>query len=101
MGLWNYLRPLSEAAAPGLSITYYMNRLQGLSARAHYLVSLNRSERIKDASVIYQTTTSIRFTTPSAVASQPGLRALQGTRRTTIAAAICATASRRCGFFRA
>ena len=41
---WNYVHP--DGPAPGATLTYYLNRLQGLQADQPVLVTLNRDEAI-------------------------------------------------------
>lgn len=82
---WNYCR--RERATPDLanlpvSITYYMNRLQGLKSKRHYFVTLNDSGRINNEEVIYRVEYTHPVYTPDSVASQEKLRLLNGTRNT-------------------
>jgi predicted NAD/FAD-binding protein len=79
---WNYMRSAQARGAEPLSITYYMNRLQGLRVHYDYLVSLNAAARIDPSKIIYETMYSHPVYTDEAVHSQPGLRALNGARRT-------------------
>lgn len=51
---WNYrMEPSAEGERP--STHYYMNRLQGVSDRADYFVSLNYADRIDPAKVLWRT----------------------------------------------
>ena len=79
---WNYLRRRKSAPTDPLSITYYMNRLQGLHTARHYMVTLNRSEQIKAESVIYQIDYTHPIYTSETVRTQERLRALSGRRNT-------------------
>ena len=51
---WNYrMEPSGEGERP--STHYYMNRLQGVSDRENYFVSLNYADRIDPAKVLWRT----------------------------------------------
>lgn len=51
---WNYrMEPSAEGERP--STHYYMNRLQGVSDRMDYFVSLNYADRINPAKVLWRT----------------------------------------------
>jgi predicted NAD/FAD-binding protein len=51
---WNYrMEPSAEGERP--STHYYMNRLQGVSDRVDYFVSLNYADRIDPAKVLWKT----------------------------------------------
>ena len=49
---WNYAREESVEAAIPVSVTYDMNRLQGLRTRAQYCVSLNRRGAIPASAIV-------------------------------------------------
>ena len=49
---WNYLREQGETPGNPVSVTYDMNRLQGLKTRKQYCVTLNRSGSVRPESVI-------------------------------------------------
>lgn len=77
---WNYFRPAGGHDGK-MSLSYYMNRLQSLATRQHYLVTLNGSPWIDPAEVLE----SVVFDHPcynfSSVASQPELDRLSGQDR--------------------
>jgi predicted NAD/FAD-binding protein len=79
---WNYTRESGEGGERPVSVSYYMNRLQGLSAHNHYCVSLNRRTPLRSGSVIaemeYRHPT---YTFPS-MATQIELPALNGRSNT-------------------
>jgi predicted NAD/FAD-binding protein len=65
-----------------VSITYSMNRLQGLRTAREYLVTLNPAVRPREETIIYETVyTHPEYTTRS-VASQDEIAELQGERNT-------------------
>jgi len=49
---WNYHLPHDDNEL--VTLTYHMNRLQGLANREQYFVTLNSDERIREESVIHQ-----------------------------------------------
>lgn len=79
---WNYHRRTNAAPDAPVPITYYMNRLQGLTSTVDYLVTLNADDAINPASVIY----SVDYTHPAysfrAIDAQRQLRELSGTQST-------------------
>jgi len=79
---WNYRRRMKSAPYDPLSITYYMNRLQGLSGEVDYFVTLNDQATIAADKVIYATTYTHPCFTAAATASQVKLKELNGRRNT-------------------
>lgn len=75
---WNYVRFAEADASAPVSVTYDMNRLQGLSATRHYLVTLNPSRPPAADRVIYQTVYEHPIYTSESIASQAALPSLQG-----------------------
>lgn len=79
---WNYTREVDDSGATNLSLTYDMNRLQGLETQRRYFVSLNR-RRPPDKSRIVRT---IKYTHPkysvAAIESQGRLAEIDGVRGT-------------------
>jgi uncharacterized protein len=79
---WNYYRRTTAAPDAPVPITYYMNRLQGLTSKVDYMVTLNANDRINPASVIY----SVDYTHPAysfrSIEAQRQLRELNGTQST-------------------
>lgn len=86
---WNYtLRkpilnssPHDSASAP-VSITYSMNRLQGLKTTNEYLVTLNPSVEPRPGTVVYETHYTHPAYTTRSVASQAHIARIQGERGT-------------------
>ncbi|MBU2664276.1 FAD-dependent oxidoreductase [Actinoplanes bogorensis] len=72
---WNYRLPGCAPSAGPPVVTYDMNRLQGLDARRHYLVTLN-SDRDGLARMTYEHP----IYTPASVAAQAGLPGLNDGR---------------------
>ena len=78
---WNYLRRQDSPHAP-VTISYYMNRLQGLTTHHDYFVTLNPSSPISSSSIVYETDYEHPLYTPAAVAGQRLLRMRNGELRT-------------------
>jgi predicted NAD/FAD-binding protein len=79
---WNYKRRMSARQDSPVAITYYMNKLQNLDAAKDYFVTLNCSDQIDRASVLYEVTYTHPVYTPESVASQDRIRQLNGTKNT-------------------
>jgi predicted NAD/FAD-binding protein len=86
---WNYAReadagPGSAGAGEGapVSLTYYMNRLQRLTADAPYCVTLNRAAPIAERHVIRELLYTHPRYTQESLATQAELRRWNGNHRT-------------------
>jgi uncharacterized protein len=79
---WNYL--LDDCGVPSqrVSLSYHMNRLQGLEQPDEYVVTLNPSRPPRDGRVLRRLHYTHPSYTPDAVASQSGLDELNGRNRT-------------------
>ncbi|MFI5930911.1 NAD(P)/FAD-dependent oxidoreductase [Actinoplanes sp. NPDC051494] len=77
---WNYLLPGCGPDSGPPRVTYDMNRLQRLDARSRYLVTLNPAGRVRDADVLARMTYEHPIYTPTSVAAQRGLPALNDGR---------------------
>lgn len=79
---WNYLREKDSRDDAPVSVTYHMNRLQGLRCHEDYCVTLNLNERIDPKKILRV----IHYRHPvfdaKAVASQEFLPRLNGKRQT-------------------
>lgn len=79
---WNYIRSRQTDATHPVSVTYYMNRLQGLTTNRDYFVTLNAPQPIPQAHII----TELEYTHPGytfdSLASQADLPSLNGQRQT-------------------
>ncbi len=78
---WNY-RSDGTAAEAALSVTYWMNRLQGIRADRPLFVTLNPSSPIAAEDTFLTQEFSHPVFDHGALAAQPRLAALQGERRT-------------------
>jgi predicted NAD/FAD-binding protein len=81
---WNYLARTDSAAraASGVSVTYWMNRLQGLKTDQPFLVSLNPLSEPAPERVHAEMTYEHPVFDRAAMAAQGRLAELQGRRRT-------------------
>jgi predicted NAD/FAD-binding protein len=79
---WNYHRRAAASLQSPVAITYYMNKLQRLNAKRDYFVTLNCSDQIDPASVIYETVYTHPIYTPRSPDSQAALKRLNGNRHT-------------------
>ncbi len=79
---WNYLANKSDEVSPAVSVSYWMNALQGLDTKSDYFVSLNPIMTVDPAKVIKQ----IHYMHPVfdnvAMSAQKQLECLQGQQHT-------------------
>lgn len=86
---WNYTRERLDAGEEALSMTYYMNRLQGLRTRHQYFVTLNRRGSIRDESILRTIDYTHPLFTRRAIGTQSLLPSLNGTRSTWFCGSYC------------
>jgi predicted NAD/FAD-binding protein len=84
---WNYCRESSATDAASqddrpVSVTYHMNRLQGLKTERQYLVTLNRRGPIDSKKVLFEVEYAHPQFNSASVSTQPELGRLQGRKRT-------------------
>ena len=79
---WNYTREPGAPSRTPVTLTYHMNRLQGLETHAPYFVTLNPVREIDDALVIARLTYTHPMYTFDSLASQRELALLNGRNRT-------------------
>jgi predicted NAD/FAD-binding protein len=77
---WNY--HLLDEPQPRATVTYHMNRLQSLSSRHQFLVTLNRSEAIDPARIIQSFDYSHPVFTPAGITAQRRIEEISGRNRT-------------------
>jgi predicted NAD/FAD-binding protein len=79
---WNYSRePAADATRP-VSVSYYMNLLQGLSAQRHYCTTLNRCRPVLPASVVRELDYAHPVYSFASMGTQAELASLNGVRHT-------------------
>jgi predicted NAD/FAD-binding protein len=84
---WNYRSTACGDDDSGVSVTYHLNRLQGLSARQDYLVSVNPAREPAPGTVLDEAVMSHPLYTEASVGAQEALRAVSGSLRTAYAGA--------------
>ncbi len=75
---WNYIREQDADAAASVSVTYHMNRLQGLKSKKEYCVTLNAPQRIAEGEVVTRFVYEHPVYDAQSVATQQKLTELQG-----------------------
>ena len=83
---WNYLKPSCDGDGSPVLVSYDMNRLMRLNEPTDYVVTLNATDRVPDASVLARMTYHHPIYTPESVAAQTRLPELDD-RRTAYAGA--------------
>ncbi|MCF7976463.1 MAG: FAD-dependent oxidoreductase [Chromatiaceae bacterium] len=78
---WNYLSQVDQDGSRAVSVTYWMNRLQGLNTSKDYLVSLNPLRPPADEQVIAEMSYDHPVFDQAAMDAQPRLAELQGQDR--------------------
>ncbi len=79
---WNYLIDDPGRPSPLPTVTYYLNKLQGIDGPEHYCVTLNRDDRIAEDRVIRRLEYAHPLYTFESLAAQRRLPSLDGRRRT-------------------
>jgi predicted NAD/FAD-binding protein len=79
---WNYRREKGEDGSAAVSVTYHMNRLQGLDARREYLVTLNPRSEPRAGSVVREFMYLHPAYNFTSLRSQAALPSLNGERST-------------------
>ncbi len=83
---WNYLMAACEQSVERVQVTYWMNKLQVMDEPVNYLVTLNSNSRIDQGTVLDRMVYDHPLYTPTSVAAQRLLPALN-TGRTAFAGA--------------
>jgi uncharacterized protein len=79
---WNYTREKETTLAQPVSMTYHMNRIQGLETREQYFVTLNRVRPIPERYMVKEIYYTHPTFTRAAVESQKELPNLNGVNHT-------------------
>jgi predicted NAD/FAD-binding protein len=79
---WNYVRYRDISQDSPVSVSYWMNLLQGLKTRQDYFVTLNGTSRIAPERIIAQFDYTHPVYTQAAIDTQPKLASLNGRQRT-------------------
>ena len=84
---WNYLRNSNDAADSDVSLTYWMNRLQGIDPKHPLFVSLNPQTEPDPALVVGEWSFSHPVCDQAAIEAQSRLKRVNGLNRTWLAGA--------------
>ncbi len=84
---WNYLRSSRPGGEPEITMTYWMNRLQGIDETKPLFVSLNPQRDLKNGSVFGEWTYEHPQFDAVALAAQKRLSSIQGQRNSFFAGA--------------
>ncbi len=79
---WNYLLEERDASEPDVTVSYHLNRLQGIDGDRQYVVTLNPRRAPAPATVIRRMTYHHPVYSRDSVATQADLPKLNGVRRT-------------------
>lgn len=79
---WNYIREAGSGQGEPITVTYFMNRLQHLKTHETWCVTLNPAKEIPVSSVHRELLYDHPLFTFESVATQEGLKALNGKRDT-------------------
>lgn len=85
VGSWNYYLPAEPGG--GVTLTYYMNMLQGLKADTDFCVTLNAADRIAPSTIVASMVYSHPVYTPAAPPAQARHAEISGQHRTHFAGA--------------
>ncbi len=75
---WNYVKNKDSKDSDEVSVTYYMNRLQGLKTEKDYLVTLNPTKIIPKNKIIYETEYTHPKYTHSSLSTQKNIEKVNG-----------------------
>ena len=75
---WNYVKNIDSEDEDDVSVTYYMNRLQGLKTDNDYLVTLNPTNEIPKDKIIYETEYTHPKFTHLSISTQKNILELNG-----------------------
>ncbi|MGB0416281.1 MAG: NAD(P)/FAD-dependent oxidoreductase [Coraliomargarita sp.] len=79
---WNFVREPGHDDSRPVSVSYYMNRLQGLQTEKDYIVTLNSTRPFAEGSIINSTELHHPLYSFESMATQPRLQQMNGARNT-------------------
>ncbi len=79
---WNYVRENSGGNTDPLSVTYDMNRLQGIKSKKRYFVTLNSIKAIKEKEILFKIDYEHPVFDTASINSQKKLAAINGNNNT-------------------
>ena len=86
---WNYVRNKGSKDEDDVSVTYYMNRLQGLAGSRDYLVTLNPVRPIPKEDLIYETIYTHPRYTHESLGTQEKIKKVNGSNRIYFCGSYC------------
>jgi len=79
---WNYMRMEAVESGSPVTLTYYMNRLQGFSTRRPYCVTLNPKKPIQDGAIVRDMIYHHPVYTRESMETQRGIAGMNGQKST-------------------
>ena len=86
---WNYVKNKESNDTDDVSVTYYMNRLQGLKTSKDYFVTLNPTRDVPKDKTIFQTIYTHPKYTQTAISTQENIEGVNGTNRLYFCGSYC------------
>ena len=86
---WNYVKNIDSEDEDDVSVTYYMNRLQGLKTDNDYLVTLNPTNEISKDKIIYETEYTHPKFTHLSISTQKNILELNGSNNLYFCGSYC------------
>ena len=86
---WNYVKNKDSDDGDDVSLTYYMNRLQGLKTKNNYLVTLNPTKEIPDEKKIYETVYTHPKYTQASISTQDKIKKVNGSNHLYFCGSYC------------
>ena len=75
---WNYIKNIDSVDGDDVSVTYYMNRLQGLDVSKDYMVTLNPVREIPKEDIIFETVYTHPKYTHDSISTQEKIKEVNG-----------------------
>ena len=86
---WNYVKNKDSDDGDDVSVTYYMNRLQGLKTKNDYLVTLNPTKEISDEKKIYEIVYTHPKYTQASISTQDKIKEVNGSNHLYFCGSYC------------
>ena len=86
---WNYVKNKDSNDTDDVSVTYYMNRLQGLKTSKDYFVTLNPSRNVPKDKTIFETIYTHPKYTQTAISTQENIETVNGTNKLYFCGSYC------------
>lgn len=86
---WNYVKNKDSDDGDDVSLTYYMNRLQGLKTKNNYLVTLNPTKKIPNEKKIYETVYTHPKYTQASISTQDKIKKVNGSNHLYFCGSYC------------